>query len=342
MGGPMRHGLPPSMAVIAVLIVVSVISAPVAGRAQTAAAKKWTVSRTPWGDPDLGGVWTNTTSTPFERPSEFGEREFLTEEEFAKAREQAKKQERDAIVGKNAPAASGPEHWYEHKGKISNRTSHVVDPPDGKVPPLTAEAQKRRPVGTVNRKEFDSWEDLSPWDRCITRGVPGSMLPTLYNNNYQILQIPGYVVILYEMIHDARIIPVDGRPHVPTAIRQWMGDSRGHWEGDTLVVEVTNFTNKTIIHPTRTIASSVRHSEDLHVVERFTRVDANVMNYQFTVDDPYTFTHSWAGTIPMTTDGAPDHIFEYACHEGNRAMSNSLSGSRSHDKVIGGTDQERR
>jgi hypothetical protein len=335
----MRHWLLASKALLAVLIVVTLVSVPVAGQAQTAAAKKWTVARTPWGDPDLGGIWTNTTSTPFERPSGFGEREFLTDEEFAKAREQAKKQEHDAIVGKDRPAISGPEFWYEHLGKTSNRTSQVVDPPDGKVPPLTADAQKRRFVGTVHRKEFDSWEDLSTWDRCITRSVPGSMLPTNYNNNYQILQTPGYVVILYEMIHDSRIIPVDGRPHLPTAIRQWMGDSRGRWEGDTLVVEVTNFTNKTHVHPARSIASSVRHSEDLRVVERFTRLDAATMDYRFTVDDPKTFTRSWTATIPMTKDGAPDQIFEYACHEGNYAMKNSLSGSRAQEKVNGGGEQ---
>ena len=338
----MRNCLLASMAALAVLVVVSLLSVPVAGKAQTAAAKTWTVARTPWGDPDLLGMWTNTTSTPFERQSEFGEKEFLTDEEFAKTRERAEKHAQDAIVGRNSPSTSGPEHWYEHHGKTSNRTSHVVDPKDGKVPPLTAEAQKKRLIGTVNRTQFDSWEDLSTWDRCITRGVPGSMLPTFYNNNYQILQAPGYVVILYEMIHDARIIPVDGRPHLPPGMRQWMGDSRGHWEGDTLVVEVTNFTDKTIIHPTRGTASRVNHSTDLRVVERFTRVDANTIDYRFTVEDPKTFTRPWTATIPMTRDGAPDQMLEYACHEGNHAVTNSLSGSRAQEKVTEAREQERR
>src|SRR5262249_35006158 len=162
-----------------------------------------------------------------------------------------------------------------------------------------------------------TWEDLSVWDRCITRGVPGSMLPTLYNNNYQILQTPGYVVILYEMIHDARIIPLDGRPHLPSRIRQWMGDSRARREGNTRVVEVTNFTDKTPVHTIQGIAARVNHSEDLRVVERFTRVKADTIDYQVTIEDPRTFTKSWTVSLPMTTEGSPERILEYACHEGN-------------------------
>src|SRR4030095_10116023 len=143
----------------------------------------------------------------------------------------------------------------------------------------------RHVIGTVNRTQFSTWEDLSPWDRCITRGVPGSMLPTFYNNNYQMLQAPGYVVILYEMIHDARVIPLDGRPHLSDGLRQWMGDSRGRWEGDTLVVDVTNFTDKTPVHAVRGVASKVAHSQELRVTERFRRVGANVIEYHVTVAD---------------------------------------------------------
>ena len=179
---------------------------------------------------------------------------------------------------------------------------------------------------------FDTWLDLSAWDRCITRGIPGSMFPTFYNNNYQILQIPGYVVILYEMIHDARIIPVDGRPPLPGAVRQWMGDSRGHWEGDTLVVEVANFTNQTPLHPVRGTASQVNHSDALRVVERFTPVDAMTMEYQVTIDDPMTFTDSWTAAIPMTKNGAPTEILEYACQEGQQAVRNILSGARAQER----------
>jgi hypothetical protein len=157
------------------------------------------------------------------------------------------------------------------------------------------------------------------------------MLPTFYNNNYQILQVPGYIVILYEMIHDARVIPLDGRPHLSGGMRQWMGDSRGRWEGETLVVEVTNFTDKTPVHAVRGVASRVAHSDALRITERFTRVDAETIDYRVTIDDPKTFGQTWAVRIPMTTRGAPERIFEYACHEGNYAVPNILSGSRAHE-----------
>lgn len=311
--------------------------------AQQNSAEPYAPARTAWGDPDLQGIWSNTTSTPFERPSEFGERALLTDEEFAEAQEEANELAVNAEAASfdNEGSTAGPDHWYEHLGKTSNRTSHVVDPPDGKVPPLTTEAEQRPIIGTVNRERlkmpFDSWEDLSAWDRCITRGVPGSMFPTFYNNNYQILQVPGYVVILYEMIHDARIIPIDGRPHLSESLRQWMGDSRGHWESDTLVVEVDNFTDQTIIHPTRGTASQVQHSEDLRLVERFTRVDPSTIEYQVTIQDPRTFTRDWTVAIPMTTDGAPTEIFEYACQEGQQAVRNILSGARAQERKAAGT-----
>jgi len=296
------------------------------------------VSRTAWGDPDLQGIWTNTSSTPFERPSLLADRSELTAAEVAQLEEEDRKR-----VAANAPTSvSGPEHWYEI-GKRASQASHVVDPPDGRVPALTAEAQKRRVIGTIHRDRFDSVEDLSSWDRCITRGIPGSMLPTLYNNNYQILQVPGYVVILYEMIHDVRIIPVDGRPHFPSTMRQWMGDSRGRWEGDTLVVEVTNYTDRTSIHPVRSIASKVAHSRDLRLVERFSRVDADTIDYRFTVHDPQTFTRPWTVAIPMTRKDAPDRILEYACHEGNRAIPTILNGSAARaDKAPTGAAGARR
>ena len=294
--------------------------------------------RTPWGDPDLQGIWTNTTTTPFERPEEFGERQFLTDEEFAAAQADALGREREVAseTFDNEGSTAGPDHWYEHHGKTSNRTSHVVDPPDGQVPALTAEAQGRRVIGTVNRDRlelsYDTWEDLSAWDRCITRGIPGSMFPTFYNNNYQVLQVPGYVVIVYEMIHDARIIPVDDRPPLPDSMRQWMGDSRGYWDGDTLVVEVGNYTDKTIIHPTRGTPSQFQHSRDLRVVERFTRVDPTTIEYQVTIQDPGTFTSDWTVVIPMSTEGAPTEILEYACQEGQQAVRNILSGARAQER----------
>ena len=293
--------------------------------AQQTPARRSAVSRTPWGDPDLQGMWTNNTATPFERPGDLS-KDRLTPDEIAEIQDREQKR-----ADQNNPSAvSGPEHWYEHlRGVRSNRSAMIVDPSDGRVPALTPEAETRRVIGTTHRAEFDTWEDLSPWDRCITRGVPGSMLPTFYNNNYQILQTPGSIVIVYEMIHDVRIIPLDGRPHLSTGLRQWMGDSRGRWEGDTLVVEVTNFTDKTPVHPVRGIASKVAHSKDLRVVERFTPIDADTIEYQFTVDDARTFKRSWTAVVPMTKKGAPSVLFEYACHEGNYAVPNILSGSRS-------------
>jgi hypothetical protein len=308
---------------IAVLLVT-----PIAVAAQSSrVAGNSGAARTPWGDPDLQGIWTNTTATPFERPAELGGRERLTEAEVAAL----KAQDRQRAEQNNQGAVSGPEHWYEHHGVRSEQTSLVVDPADGQVPPLTSEAQKRLVIGTVNRSDFSTWEELSPWDRCITRGIPGSMLPTFYNNNYEILQVPGYIVILYEMIHDARIIPLDGRAHLSGGMRQWMGDSRGRWEGETLVVEVTNFTDKTPVHAVRGVASRVAHSDALRVTERFTRVDAETIDYRVTIEDPKTFGQAWAVQIPMTTRGAPERIFEYACHEGNYAVPNILSGSRAHE-----------
>jgi hypothetical protein len=299
-------------------------------QARPAADSARPVARTPWGDPDLQGIWTNTTSTPFERPAELADRSELTAAEVAKLEEE----DRTRLAAASTRSVGGPDHWYE-LGKRASQTSHVVDPPDGRVPALTAEAQNRRPIGTIQRERFDSLEDLSSWDRCITRGIPGSMLPTFYNNNYQILQVPGYVVILYEMIHDARIIPVDGRPHLRSTMRQWMGDSRGRWEGDTLVVEVTNYTDRTSIHTVRSIAARVAHSHELRLVERFRRVDADTIDYRFTVDDPKTFTRPWTAAIPMTRKGAPDRILEYACHEGNRAIPTILNGSAAQAQEAG-------
>jgi hypothetical protein len=304
--------------------VVLLALTPIPVAAQGTATRDSRVTRTPWGDPDLQGIWTNNTATPFERPPEFAGRERLTDAEVA----ELAAQDRKRLEQNTRTSLSSPEHWHEHFGVRSKQTSLVVDPPDGKVPPLTPQAQQRPIIGSVNRANFSTWEELSPWDRCITRGIPGAMLPTLYNNNYQILQAPGYVVILYEMIHDARIIPVDGRPHLSEKFRQWMGDSRGHWEGDTLVVEVTNFTDKTPVHPVRGIASRVAHSRDLRVIERFRRVDADTIEYRVTVDDPKTFTRSWTVEVPMTSHGAPRHMFEFACHEGNYAVPHILSGAR--------------
>jgi hypothetical protein len=284
--------------------------------------------RTPWGDPDLQGLWTNATITPFERPADLSGKEVLTEQEAAEY-ESRTNQARDAdnrAGGVEADLGRAyNQFWYDRGTKVvaNRRTSLVVDPPDGRVPALTPEAQQRAEARAAARKRApaDGPEDRALAERCIlwpTAGPP--MIPSGYNNNYQILQTPGYVVILIEMIHDVRIIPLDGRSHAPQEIKQWMGDSRGRWDGNTLVVTTTNFTGKTNFRGS---------GEKLRLVERFTRADADTINYEFTVEDPSSFTRPWTASIPMTKTEGP--IFEYACHEGNYGMTNLLSGARAEE-----------
>jgi hypothetical protein len=283
---------------------------------------------TPWGDPDLQGLWTNATITPFERPAELSGKPVLSEQEAAEY-EKRTNQARDADSRAGGTEAdlgrAYNQFWYDRGTKVvaDRRTSLVLDPPDGRVPSLTPEAQHRADARAAARKRSpaDGPEDRSLAERCIlwpTAGPP--MLPSGYNNNYQILQTPGYVVILIEMIHDVRMIPLDGRPHAPQEVRQWMGDSRGRWDGNMLVVTTTNFTGQTNFRGS---------SEKLRLVERFTRSDADTINYEFTVEDPSSFTKPWTAMIPMTKTDGP--IYEYACHEGNYGMTNLLSGARAEE-----------
>ena len=267
--------------------------------------------RTPWGHPDLRGTWTNATTTPMERPAEFEGREFLTEEERA-VRNPGSGISTEALTTL-MPTGAYNDFWLE-KGELSLRTSLLVDPSDGRYPPMTPEAVRRRgqQPSSFAQDGFESYTDFSTYDRCLTRGLPGAMSPGFYNHNYQIVQTPDYVAILVEMIHDARIVPLDGRPHLSSSVGQWMGDARGRWEGDTLVVETTN------------LPQSVRV-----VVERFTRVDADTIDYRISVTDPAEWTASWTAAMPMSSTDGP--LFEYACHEGNHAVVNMLTGSRSKD-----------
>jgi hypothetical protein len=313
----------------AVVAMIGLTSVAVAGQAANSSSK--TVPRTPWGDPDLQGIWSIATITPFERPTALADKQVLSEEEAADLERQTLKttnQDRRDGAGTDADVARAyNDFWWDRGTKVvsTRQTSLVVDPPDGRVPALTAEGQQRATARAA--RGYDSWEDRSLWERCITRGLP--MIPGPYNNNYQILQTPGYVVVLHEMIHDARIIPLDGRPHLGQDVRQWFGDSRGRWEGDTLVVDTTNFTEK----------ANYRGSTDgLHLIERFTRTAAGTVRYEFTIDDPKTFTKKWTAAIPMT--GTDEQIFEYACHEGNYGMVNLLSGARVQEKAAGEGDQK--
>ncbi len=285
--------------------------------------------RTPWGHPDLQGVWDFATITPLERPKELADKAVLTAEEAAeferKTLEQRNPDRRDG--GSQADVGRAYNRfWWDYGSKVvgTKRTSLIVDPPDGRIPPLTPEGQKRAAERAAVRQR-PPWgpEDRNLWERCILGGNTGPpMTPGPYNNNVQLFQTPAHVVILNEMINDARIVPLDGRPHLPAGIRQWRGYSRGRWEGDTLVVDTTNFGEETNFRGA---------TSDLHVVERFTRVDAETLLYEFTVEDPRTWTRGWSAAIPMTRSAGP--IFEYACHEGNYGMFNMLAGARAQEKA---------
>jgi len=265
----------------------------------------WTRT-TPDGQPDLRGTWVNFDSTPFESDT-------------------------TGPLG-TIPNVNPPAHWADHDSPVSaKRTSMVVDPPDGRVPVMKW-AEDKRDYDLAHLE--DHYKHETAWVRCITRGVPGGMFPAGYNNGYEIVQIPGYVIIVYEMIHDTRIIPLDGRPHVGASIRLWNGDPRGHFEGNTLVVDTTNFNDKGSI-ATSAATGRIRgipHSEELHVVERFTRVSEDVIEYSVTVTDPKVYTAPWTVALPLNRD--PSYLmFEYACHEGNLALPNALSAGRARERA---------
>jgi hypothetical protein len=285
---------------------VWLLSTDVAGQASPSPAVRTpasSVKKTPWGDPDIQGIWTNTTTTPVERA-------------------------RDVAADKAELSEDEPynEFWYE-RGTYSNRTSLVIDPPDGRIPALTPEAQKRWDTQIAARRAHpaDSWLDRSSYDRCISRGMPGAMLPGFYNHNYEIVQTKTSVAILIEMIHDARIVPLDGPARLAKGVGQWLGDSRGHWEGDTLIVETTNFNDQVFER-----GAAWGFGADVKMIERFRRLDAEHLDYQFTIDAPTTFVRPWTVSAPMTRIQGP--IFEYACHEGNYALPGILGGARADER----------
>jgi hypothetical protein len=282
------------------------------------------------GQPDLQGVWTNATITPFERPDELAGKQVLTPQEAADLEKKAALTRVDQAP-KPGDVGNYNQVWFDSGTKVvsTRQTSLVVEPPDGKVP-LKPSAEAKRDYDSAHIT--DSYEFMSVWDRCITRGVPAGLFPAGYNNAHQIVQTPGYVVITSEMIHETRIIPLDGRPHLPASVRQWNGDSRGHWEHNTLVVDTTNFNGKGWISTSAAGGriKGIPQSESLHIVERFTRVDAGTINYELTVTDPEVFTKPWKVAMPLTRD-ADYRIYEYACHEGNEAVGNILRGGRALD-----------
>jgi hypothetical protein len=299
----------------------------------------WTQPKTSWGDPDIQGTWTSDDyiSVPLQRPQNMGTRLLRTEEEIAAAQAGIQQRtERNAQEFQNPDArvtVNPPGHWGEGARRPAMQTSMIIVPEDGRMPALTPEAQQRQTAAAAARQaggpQGASWEDYSFYIRCISRGLMGSTLPVIYGNGFQIVQGRGYVAMMYEMVHEARIIPLDGSPHPGPEIRSYMGDARGHWEGNTLVVETTNFLpNRTGIGLN---GGGTPTSDALKVTERFTRTGPNTMAYQAHIEDPKTFSKPFTIGYPITQEPGYQ-IFEYACHEGNYAMHNSLSGARAQER----------
>ena len=321
----MRPGRPVRLVLILTLVAAAVATLRVA--AQTPAP------RAPANGRDLDGIYAFSTITPLERPAEFAGKPSLTDEEAAAyAKQVVERSDRDRRDRSSADADLGGaynEFWWDRGTRVArvrgkNLTSLIVDPPDGKIPAMTADGQARAAARAAQRQAHpaDGPEDRSLAERCLMFNAGPPMLPGPYNNFVQIRSARDHVIVHNEMIHDARLVPLDGRPHLPAAVRRWQGDPRGRWDGDTLVVDTTNFTDKTNFRGA---------SDRLHLVERFTRVDASTLLYEFTIDDPATFTKPWTVALPMRKTN--DRLFEYACHEANYAMGGILRGNRFQERT---------
>ena len=320
------------------LVLTAIVLAAVPLAAQTKpvakASKSYTAPKTSWGDPDLQGQWPATANIPLQRPANLGNRATLTDEELkqreAQAARQAEGDSEEFVSSKDTVNINPPGYWVEH-GKPNAQASLVVDPPNGRIPALTPAGQAyakslRNGLGPGSHfpEKVDTWEDFDFYSRCITRGLVSSMLPTLYNFGNEIVQAPGVVVIRNEMIHETRVIPLDGRPHVGKGLLTYMGDSRGHWEGDTLVVETTNLNNKTG-------TGGGFFSDAAVLTEKFRRISKDELSYDLTVNDPKTWTAPFTIHMPYKED--PNYtIYEYACHEGNYMMVDALTGARALEK----------
>jgi hypothetical protein len=322
-------------------VFLAIVATTVAAAAQTkSGARPYTPLKTAWGEPDLRGTYTsdNYIGIPFERPTQYGDRATLSDEEF-EAREKANQiqvakdlaERPESTFEHDEAANNAPRHWLERGTKLSHATSLVIDPPNGRLPALTPEGQRRQ---AQNRARFflqnDAAEFHSYYDRCITRGVVSSILPAIYGNGTRILQGPGYVVVQNEMIHEDRVIPTNrSAPRLGKNIHLYMGDPRGHWEGNTLVVDSTNFTDKIGVGGGGLVSTS------LHLIEKFTRTAPDTIHYEFTVDDPQTYTAKWTAALDLTAKPGYE-IYEYACHEGNYGLRNMLSASRADDRAAAG------
>ena len=335
---------------VAALVMVGALGlgAPVPVEAQSSRSESWTLPRTPDGQPDLQGVWANNTATPLERPEILGDKAVLTDEELARLEARyaelfasgesdaafadsvfvAALSEQDSFSSRDAATGNYNQFWLVDR-EFDNRTSLVIDPPSGRLPPFTLGAQRQvdARIAHLADNPASSWTDRRLQERCITFGMPN--LFAGYNTYYQIIQTPGHVVFLHEMIHDARIIPLDGSSHVDDAIRQWHGDARGRWEGDTLVVETTNFSPKSE-SPAALYQRTRGSAEQLRLIERFTRVGPDTLQHEFTVEDPGTYAATWTAMIPLSRKD--EALYEYACHEGNIGMEGILAGHRAEER----------
>jgi len=315
---------------VLVALTMAIGTGGVAGQTRGSTARPYTAPKTPWGDPDLQGIYTNKDENgiPLQKPDALGQQSLddVDDEELRDLiRERNERAERSAAGIGGAETGAGPTHWYEHYGAKNSRAWLIVDPPDGRTPPQTADSQKRaqeRAAARQGRGPADSWLDRSLYDRCISRGLPGSMMPAIYGNSYQITQAPGVVAINYEMIHETRIIPLDGRAAPSKALRSFMGFARGRFEGDTLVVETTNFDPR--------MAYQNSNPDTLKIVERFKPVAGDRVEWTVRFEDATTWTKPWAFAMNLTKDESQG-VYEYACHEGNLGLRNILSGARADE-----------
>ena len=329
-------GLPVGLALLVFAVGANGQTLPAAASSLTAAERR--VARTPWGDPDLQGTYSNSSESgiPMERPAEFAGKRLqdVTPADLARAIKQRREAGRDLAqtIGGTSEndTGAGPPHWYENYNAKNSRAWMISDPADGKMPPLTDEAKQHAVALQAARRggdgyyngPFDGPEDLVPYVRCITRGLPGSMMPAIYGNTYDIVQSPGYVAIRYEMVHETRLVPLDGRRHASDKVHLDMGDARGRWEGDTLVIETTNFRERSAFGGA---------SEHLKTTERFTMVRPGIIEWSMTFDDPHTWTRPWTFGMRLTRDDQ-EPLFEYACHEGNNGLRNILSAERAEER----------